>query len=106
MRYAALIFAGAAMLLGACAGDNRVAVNGGGVGVGVDVGYYDGYYDGFYGPFNDGYWGTDGAFYYSNGDGSAWNREDGHHFRRDMSGGFNHIHGRGGPATAGMTNHP
>ena len=36
--------------------------------VGVAVGgpvYYDGYYDGYYGAFNDGYWGDDGAFWYS-----------------------------------------
>jgi len=38
------------------------------LGVGVAAGgpdYYDGYYDGFYGPFDDGYWGNDGAFWYS-----------------------------------------
>ena len=101
MRYAILALAGTMMMLGACAVDDRVADRG-------DVGasYYDGYYDGAYGPFNDGYWGTDGAFYYSSADGSAWNRDDAHHFRHDMSDGFTHVHGRGGPANDAMPYHP
>lgn len=56
--------------------------------------YYDGYYDGAYGPFVDGYWGGDGAFWYMDGD-RAFHRDDAGHFRRDASGGFNHVHGAG-----------
>ncbi|HWD26375.1 MAG TPA: hypothetical protein VG387_04370 [Rhizomicrobium sp.] len=115
MRYGSLLLAGAALLLAAgCAHDEGVAVGvgAGGTSVAVGVGgpgvavdYYDGYYDGYYGPFNDGYWGTDGAFYYSSGDG-RWNRDDAHHFRHDTATGFNHIHGHGGAATPAMPNHP
>jgi hypothetical protein len=43
--------------------------------------YYDSYYDGSYGTFNDGYWGGDGAFYYSDGQ-RVWHRDDANHFRR------------------------
>jgi hypothetical protein len=67
------------------------------LGVGVAPGgpeYYDGYYDGFYGPFNDGYWGDDGFFWYSGGD-RAWHRDENHHFQRMAGNGFNHVHGSG-----------
>ena len=56
--------------------------------------YYDGYYDGFYGPFYDGYWGDDGAFWYSGPD-RAFHPDEGHHFQRMAGNGFNHIHGSG-----------
>ncbi|HEY0107834.1 MAG TPA: hypothetical protein VGB91_17255 [Rhizomicrobium sp.] len=100
MRFAALLAAGAAMLLGACAYDHH----GDRVVAGID--YYDGYYDGYYGAFDDGYWGTDGAFYYSDTHDHSWHRDDAHHFRHDGAGGFNHVHGRGGPVVSGMVNHP
>ncbi len=91
-----ILLAGAAMLLlSGCAygprDHDRYA--GGGVAVGVD--YYDGYYDGFYGPYNDGYWGNDGFYYYSDNN-RAWHRDDSHHFRHDNGGnGWNHVHGTG-----------
>jgi hypothetical protein len=56
--------------------------------------YYDGYYDGFYGPFNDGYWGGDGFFWYSDA-GHRLHRDDGRHFRRVAATGFNHVRGTG-----------
>ena len=69
-------------------GPARVAVAGG-------PDYYDGYYDGAYGPFVDGYWGGDGAFWYQGGD-RAFHRDEGGHFARSAGGsGFNHIHGSG-----------
>jgi hypothetical protein len=71
-----------------CASRERV-----GVSVAAGPGYYDGYYDGYYGPFNDGYWGDDGAFWYS--DGNTWHRDDGHHFQRTASNGFTAVHGTG-----------
>ena len=49
---------------------------------GVGLAYYDGYYDGYYGPFDDGYWGNDGFFWYRGGD-RGWHRDDAHHFRHD-----------------------
>jgi hypothetical protein len=71
-----------ALLLGGCAyrGHDRVGVS---VGRGD---YYNGYYDGSYGAFNDGYWGNDGAFYYTDGE-RIWHRDDGNHFRRDTGDG-------------------
>jgi hypothetical protein len=69
------------------------------IGVGVAAGggpdYYDGYYDGFYGPFDDGYWGNDGFFWYSGRD-HAFHRDDAHHFQHMAGNGFNHVHGHGG----------
>jgi hypothetical protein len=104
MRYGSVLIAGAALLFAAgCAHDESAAVGTGGPGVAVD--YYDGYYDGYYGPFGDGYWGTDGFFYYSSGDG-RWNRDDAHHFRHDAASGFSHIHGRATAPTPAMPNHP
>ena len=77
------------LTLAGCAGPGttRVAVAGG-------PDYYDGYYDGFYGPFSDGYWGTDGAFWYQGGD-RAFHRDDGGHFAHAGRTGMNHIHGSG-----------
>ncbi len=68
----------AVLTLAGCAGRERV-------GVAVAAGgpdYYDGYYDGYYGPFVDGYWGGDGAFWYQDG-GHAWHSDTGGHFRHD-----------------------
>jgi hypothetical protein len=56
--------------------------------------YYDGYYDGFYGPFNDGYWGGDGFFWYSDAT-HRLHRDDGHHFQHVAAAGFNHVRGTG-----------
>jgi hypothetical protein len=56
--------------------------------------YYDGYYDGAYGPFVDGYWGGDGAFWYMDRD-RALHRDEGGHFRHSEAGGFNHVRGSG-----------
>lgn len=64
-----------------------------GVGVAVDP-YYDAYYDDSYGPFNDGYWGDDGYFWYSDAN-NGWHRDEGHHFSRTASTGFHHVRGRG-----------
>lgn len=57
---------------------------------------YDAYYDGAYGPFTDGYWGTDGGFWYQNGSaGSSWARDEGGHFRRAPARGFALVRGTG-----------
>jgi hypothetical protein len=71
------------------------------VALGVEEPYggypYDGYYDDFYGPFDDGYWGGDGFFYFSDGRG-GFRRDDGNHFRHEAGGGFHGIHSHpGGP---------
>ena len=58
--------------------------------------YDDGYYDGFYGPFDDGYWGNDGFFWYTDRS-HAWHRDDGGHFHHDAGRGWNHVHGSGAP---------
>lgn len=78
----------AALLAGCAGGTAGVSVAGGD--------FYDGYYDGFYGPFNDGYWGNDGFFWYSDGN-HAWHRDDAHHFAHAMgrSGTWNHVRGTG-----------
>jgi hypothetical protein len=76
---AALALAAAATLPAACTGD----VYGRGVMTWSSYPYY-GYYDGFYGPFYDGYWGTDGFFWYRlSRDGDRYRRDDAHHFRRE-----------------------
>jgi hypothetical protein len=58
---------------------------------------YDGYYDGYYGTFYDGYWGPDGYFYYSDGVGHPFRRDDAHHFRRDLAPGYRPVRGLGSP---------
>jgi hypothetical protein len=94
-----MLVAGLAVILaplGACAGDEYARSAGG---LGVSVAYadgpmgYDGYYDDAYGPFYDGYWGGDGAYYYSSGEGQAYHRDGGHHFRHDSNAGFHPVHG-------------
>ena len=54
-------------------------------------GDYDVYYDNFYGPFSDGYWGDDNAFYYMGAD-HRYHRDDAGHIRRDAATGFNTFH--------------
>ena len=41
----------------------------------------------------DGYWGQDGAFYFSLGQGMAFQRDDAGHIRRSPATGFHHFHG-------------
>ena len=53
---------------------------------------YDGYYDDYYGPFYDGYWAADGFFYFADGPGRSYRRDDFHHFRREASVGFHGVH--------------
>jgi len=77
-------------LLAGC--ETRVPIRGGVAVAGGD--YYDGYYDGYYGPFDDGYWGTDGFFWFRGSD-RTFHRDEGHHFQRTAAKGFNHVHGSG-----------
>ncbi len=49
----------------------------------------DVWYDGAYGPYTEGYWGPDSAFYYRGGDG-GFVRDEGGHFRHDR---FEHANG-------------
>jgi len=53
---------------------------------------YDSFYDDAYGPYYDGYWATDGFFYYTDAPGHAYRRDESHHFRRDMAMGFHSVH--------------
>jgi len=46
-------------------------------------GYNDAYYDGYYGPYNGGYWASDGSFYYYDSD-HRYRRDDSGHFRHDQ----------------------
>ena len=106
-----MVAATAAALLAGCAydGDRDDVVVGTNIGyahVGYYGGYYDGYYDGYYGPFYDGYWGTDGFFYYSDIDGRAWSRDTDGHFRHQPQSGFRLIHGHSGSNPEAMPNHP
>src|SRR5262249_53306833 len=56
--------------------------------------YADGFYDNSYGPVWSGYWGPDGAFYYSQRRGRPFVRDDANHFRRDAADGFRAFHMR------------
>ena len=61
---------------------------------------YDGYYDGFYGPIYDGYWGTNGYFYYRGAAGRPFIRGDRNHFRQGSaapSGHYQPMHGNTHP---------
>jgi hypothetical protein len=81
--------AGAALMLVGCADGGYYHHDHGPMAVA-----YDGFYDDGYGPFYDGYWGDDGAFYYSDGPGHAYRRDDAHHFRHDNPGqGFHAVQG-------------
>jgi hypothetical protein len=48
------------------------------------------YYDGYYGPYYDGYWGPDGFFFFDVRV-NKFVRDDGRHFRREASPGFQQI---------------
>jgi len=85
--------------------DGRIAVfecvQGGPVGAGpvaAGPGYgaptqiaYDSYYDDYYGPYYGGYWAGDGYFYFTDGPGRPYRRDDLHHFRRDGGVGFHGV---------------
>jgi hypothetical protein len=78
------------LALGACATGYGEVYAGGPYG-------YDGYYDDFYGPIYDGYWGSDGFFYYRSGHGDRhFRRGDTSHFVRGNAqpgGHFHEMHG-------------
>ena len=82
---------GAALALAACAS---------GYGYGGPPGpgplAFDAYYDGAYGPLEDGYWGSDGGFFYRNGADHRWTRDTGGHFSHEARGGFNGMQFHGG----------
>ena len=91
MRFVAtgLAIAGMSIVLACCAS------------YGPDPGFgpvalgYDAYYDDAYGPFYDGYWGDDGAFYYRGGPGRPFGRDGGGHFHRGPAAGFHGVHAGG-----------
>ncbi len=63
-----------------------------------DAYYSDAYYDDFYGPYNDGYWASDGAFYYRDAADHPYVRDDAKHFRHENAGtGFHHIQAHKAP---------
>ncbi len=82
---------GGMMILPACAGGYGY--------YGASAGPADVYYDGFYGPYTEGYWGPDAAFYYRGGDG-RFIRDESNHYRRGMFGGAHHYHSHGAPREA------
>lgn len=57
----------AALSLTACGANNLTSTTGTYVGNTKGTFTYEGYYDGYLGPVYDGYWGTDGVFYYRPG---------------------------------------
>jgi hypothetical protein len=57
---------------------------------------YDAYYDDAYGPFYDGYWGGDGAFYHRERVGRPFTRDGGGHFQHAPASGFHGVHTSGG----------
>lgn len=82
----------------------------------ADDGYYRpawgprpwyGWYDGFYGPIYDGYWGSDGFFWFRLNSGDrTWRRGDHDHFRRDAAqppGNFHHFEGTMQPPPQNVT---
>ena len=72
--------AAAPLALSACMEDGYTTTS---VGIGWQSYPYDVWYDDYYGPFYDGYWGTDGFFYYRLlQNQNVWRRADQNHFRR------------------------
>ena len=61
-------------------------------------GYVDGYYDDAYGPFYDGYWGPDDAFYYRANAQDSYHRDDAGHFHHTAGAGMHSFHARAGHA--------
>ena len=76
---AAIALAFVATLPSACTGDTY------GRGIVSWTSYpYHGWYNGFYGPFHDGYWGTDGYFYFRLlAEDRFYRRDRARHFRRE-----------------------
>jgi hypothetical protein len=102
----ALGAAGLAMTVSACADYGYGPHRGG-----PEAMAYDGYYDDFYGPFYDGYWGDDGAFWYTLGEGRPFVRDEHGHFRHDGPQGFHGVTARntsheGAPHYAGGGRRP
>jgi hypothetical protein len=87
-----LAAASAAALLAGCAS--------GPYGPGPVASGYDGYYDGYYGPIYDGYWRGD-HFWWRDGAGHPFRRDNARHFSRSAATGFQHIHGEPGAADHG-----
>jgi hypothetical protein len=81
-----LLAALAALGVAACAEDYYGPYGGGGIA----------YYDDFYGPYYGGYWGPDSVFYYQAGHGHPFLRDEGHHFRHDMAGGYHGVRAHSG----------
>lgn len=84
--------AAAALSLGGCA--DEIYAGGGNWNGPVA---YDGWYDGYYGDVYDGYWGSDGYFYYRHGGSDRrYYRGDRHHFAHgDTAPGGNYHHFQG-----------
>jgi hypothetical protein len=76
----------AALTLSACAEGYYGPYGGGGLA----------YYDDYYGPFHEGYWGRDGAFYHRSGESRQFARDEGQHFRHAPAGGFHGVHASAG----------
>jgi len=57
---------------------------------------YDAYYDDAYGPFYDGFWGDDGAFYHREHPGDPFAPDSGGHFHHSGGAGFHGVHTGGG----------
>lgn len=95
-----LLAAAAALITAGCTEDTYRHGHGGGLYVSTPQ-YYEGYYDNYYGPFYDGYWaGND--FFFRSADGQAYQRDDGHHFRREPAPGFHPVQGvTHAPTTSG-----
>lgn len=94
----AILAAGAALLLTACAdGYGHHASF-------AQADYVDGYYDDFYGPVDTGYWGDDGAFMYWGPD-RQFHHDDAGHFRRGTTQGFHSFHGHMGHPGGGHRPH-
>jgi len=90
MMVLGLAIAGMAITLPSCASYGH------GPGFGVAALDYDAYYDDAYGPFYDGYWGDDGAFYYRGGPDGGFSRDGGGHFQHGPAAGFHGVHGGAG----------
>jgi hypothetical protein len=76
----------AALALSACAEGYYGPYGGGGMA----------YYDDFYGSYYDGYWGSDGFFYFRHGHEHGFIRDEGRHFRRGPGQGFHGVHAHPG----------
>ncbi len=64
------------------------------------------YYDGHYGPFQAGYWGMNGYFYYLDTNASRYRRDREHHFRRDPMTGFAAVTAQAEPEERRLPNRP